>query len=56
MLTSLRSRLVLTFIGLATGPLVLAGAIIVQRSFASLEQQQLALQHEVAARVGVDFI
>jgi len=52
MLNSLRLRLTLIFIGLAVGPLILVGAIIGQRGFTSVEQQSLALQHEITARVG----
>jgi len=52
MINSLRLRLTLIFIGLAVGPLILVGAIIGLRSYASLEQQGLALQREIAATVG----
>lgn len=51
MQTSLRTRLTITFIALAIGPLLLVGVILVQRSFAVERQQAIALQNQVVQRV-----
>ena len=45
---SIRGRLILIFIGLAIGPLLAVGIILAQQSYASLQQQALALQQESA--------
>jgi GAF domain-containing protein len=54
MWNSLRVRLTVIFIGLAIGPLLLVGAILAQRSFASEREQALDLQQQVAQRVGAE--
>jgi signal transduction histidine kinase len=54
MLNSLRFRLIVIFVGLAVGPLALVGTVIGQRSYDSLVQQSLALQHKVAMGVGAE--
>ena len=53
MRNSIRRRLILIFIGLAIGPLLVVGAILAWRSFASLQQQSLLLQQEAARRVDI---
>jgi len=52
MFHSLRSRLALICIGLAVGPLIIAGAVIGALSFNTLERQSLVLQYKVAEVVG----
>lgn len=47
---SIRTRLIVTIIGLAIGPLLLVGIILALQSFAVQQEQAVALQHEVAAR------
>ncbi len=54
MWNSLRIRLTVIFIGLAIGPLLLVGAILAQRSFASEREQALDLQQQVAQRVAAE--
>jgi putative methionine-R-sulfoxide reductase with GAF domain len=51
MRNSIRTRLILVFIGLAIGPLLLVGVILGWQSFTSLQQQALILQQEAAKRV-----
>src|SRR5215470_12049373 len=47
---SIRTRMVVALTGLAVGPLLLVGIILVRQIFTVQEQQALALQHEVASR------
>jgi putative methionine-R-sulfoxide reductase with GAF domain len=51
MRNSLRTRLILVFIGLAVVPLLVVGVILAWQSFTSLQQQALTLQQESALRV-----
>jgi GAF domain-containing protein len=51
MRTSIRTRLILVFIGLAVAPLLVVGVILAWQSFTTLQQQALALQQESASRV-----
>ena len=50
---SLRTRLIVSFIALAIGPLLLAGIIIVWQSFSVQREQALALQYAIARRASV---
>jgi signal transduction histidine kinase/HAMP domain-containing protein len=54
MRSSLRLRLTIIFIGLAIGPLLLAGLILVQRSYTVEQEQALDLQGQVAQRVSTE--
>ena len=45
---SIRTRLVVIFIGLAVGPLLLVGLILAWQSFTVQQQEAIALQHEIA--------
>ncbi len=54
MLKSLRLRLLLIFLCLAIAPLVVVGLIVGRRSFAALEQQSVAIQREITARVATE--
>src|ERR1041385_4949399 len=47
---SIRARLVVTFIGLAIGPLLLVGIILAYQSYTVQQQQAVALQKEIATR------
>lgn len=49
---SIRVRLTATFLALAIVPMLVVGSIVLWRSYAVQEYQALALQREVAARVG----
>ena len=51
---SIRTRLTLTFIGLATVPLMLVGAVLAYQAFTTQQQQALNLQQEVAQRVAIE--
>ena len=51
---SIRTRLSLTFIGLAIIPLLIVGTILSWRSFTIEQQQALMLQREVARRVAIE--
>jgi putative methionine-R-sulfoxide reductase with GAF domain len=51
MRNSIRTRLILVFIGLAVAPLLVVGVILAWQSFTSLQQQALTLQQESASRV-----
>jgi nitrate/nitrite-specific signal transduction histidine kinase len=53
MLKSIRGRLTLTFIALATGPLLIAGIILFWQSYTLLQQKTLALQEETAMRAAI---
>jgi len=52
MLHSLRFRFALICIGLAVGPLIIAGSVIGVRGFNTFERQSLVLQRKVAESVG----
>jgi PAS domain S-box-containing protein len=54
MRNSIRTRLSITFIGLAIMPLLLVGIILAWQSFTIEQQQALNLQREVARRVAVE--
>jgi serine phosphatase RsbU (regulator of sigma subunit) len=54
MQNSLRTRLTIFFIGLATVPLLLVGVIIAWRSYVVQQEQALDLQSQVARRVAAD--
>jgi GAF domain-containing protein/HAMP domain-containing protein len=54
MRNSLRVRLTIIFIGLAIGPLLLVGLILVQRSYTVEQEQALELQGQVAQRVSTE--
>lgn len=47
---SIRTRLLVTLIGLAVGPLLVVGVLLDWQIFTVQQQQAIALQHEVAAR------
>lgn len=51
MRNSIRTRLILAFVGLAIGPLLVVGALLTWQSFTVLERQALTLQQEAAKRV-----
>ena len=51
---SIRSRLTIAFIGLAIGPLALVGVFLAWQGFASLRQEAVRLQQEVARRISVE--
>ncbi|MBN1584042.1 MAG: PAS domain S-box protein [Anaerolineae bacterium] len=51
MRNSIRTRLTVTLIGLAIGPLLVAGVILARQSFTIQTRQALDLQREVARRV-----
>ena len=51
---SIRSRLTIAFIGLAIGPLALVGVFLAWQGFASLRQEAVRLQQEVAKRISVE--
>ncbi|HLF88854.1 MAG TPA: cache domain-containing protein [Anaerolineales bacterium] len=51
MRNSLRIRLTVILIGLAIGPLLISGVLLVQRSFSTVEAQALDLQSQVARNV-----
>lgn len=51
---SIRSRLLSVFIGLAVGPLLVAGSIIAAQSFATQQAQALTRQMHLAKRVVVE--
>lgn len=53
MLNSLRTRLVLIFVGLTVLPLVVVGVLITQRGYDSLENQAIEFQHELAELTSV---
>src|SRR4051812_41951687 len=48
---SLRTRILITFIALATGPLVLAGILLAWQNFNGQEQNSLAAQDQEAVNV-----
>jgi signal transduction histidine kinase len=48
---SIRTRLILVFIGLAVGPLLLVGAVLAWQSFTVQQQQALTSQRQEAAKV-----
>ena len=54
MRSSLRTRLILTFIGLTTIPLLLVGMVFIQRSFAAQSSQVLILQAHVAQKAATE--
>lgn len=54
MWNSLRVRLTIILLGLAIGPLILAGAILSQRTLALEQEQALAFQSQVAQNVGAE--
>ena len=54
MRNSIRTRLSITFIGLATIPVFLVGVILAWQSFTIEQQQALNLQREVARRVATE--
>jgi PAS domain S-box-containing protein len=56
MINGLRFRLTLIFIGLAVSPAILVGAIIGQRSYSDLQEQNLVLQHEVASSARIEIM
>lgn len=47
---SIRTRLLITLIGLAIGPLLVVGVVLDLQIFTVQQQQAIALQHEVASR------
>jgi PAS domain S-box-containing protein len=51
MQSSIRTRLMMIFTGLAIGPLLLVGIVLTWQSFVMQQQQALSLQAEVAQRV-----
>ena len=51
MRNSLRLRLTITFIGLATIPLVIVSLVLAQRNFSIISEQAVDLQSEIAHRV-----
>jgi len=51
MVTTIRSRLTIAFIGLAIGPLLLVGGVLAWQSYIIQQQQALTLQREVVQRV-----
>jgi PAS domain-containing protein len=53
MRNSIRTRLTITFIGVATGPLLLVGIVLAWQSFAVQRQQALSFQRQVAQRVAI---
>ncbi len=53
MWNSVQTRLTITFIGLAIGPLLLMGVALVWQSYTIQQQQALTLQSEVAHRVSI---
>ena len=53
MLNSLRTRLILIFVGLTILPLIVVGVLITQRGYDSLENQAIAFQNELAERTSV---
>jgi signal transduction histidine kinase len=48
---SIRTRLLIAFIGLAVGPLLLVGILLGWQSYTIQQQQALVLEHEVSLRV-----
>ncbi len=54
MRNSLRTRLTISFIALATIPLILVGAVLAVRSFTVQRQQALSSQQQIAQRVAVE--
>jgi PAS domain S-box-containing protein len=53
MRNSIRTRLTIAFIGVATGPLLLVGIVLAWQSFAVQRQQALSSQRQVAQRVAI---
>ena len=51
MRSSLRTRLILIFIGLTTVPLLVVGLVFIQRSITVQREQALILQSQVAQSV-----
>src|SRR5262249_37958850 len=47
---SIRTRLVVTFIGLAVGPPLLVGIILAYQSYTVQQQQAIALQRQIASQ------
>lgn len=56
MRNSLRLRLTITFIGLATIPLMIVSLVLAQRNFSIISEQAVDLQREIAQRVSKDVV
>ena len=54
MWNTLRTRLTIILIGLAIGPLLLAGTVLAQRSFALEQERAFDLQGQVAQNVATE--
>ncbi len=54
MRSSLRTRLTIIFIGLATIPLLLVGVVLTERTLTAQRQQALNLQQQIAKNVGAE--
>ena len=51
---TIRYRLTCAFVGLAVGPLVLVGVLLIWHGFVNQRQQALDLQQEIARRVSLE--